>query len=112
MSPAVMATSAGGVLRLTINRPDKRNALSLAVLAELRANLADWRGLLRQEAPQARPALRALLAGRLVFVPRASDDGERFYEFSGPGTLGSVVAGLALPKAVVAPTGIEPVSSP
>jgi len=37
VSPAVMATSAGGVLRLTINRPDKRNALSLAVLAELRA---------------------------------------------------------------------------
>lgn len=37
MSGAVLAASAGGVLRVTINRPDKRNALSRAVLAGLRA---------------------------------------------------------------------------
>ncbi len=37
MSEAVLAASAGGILRVTINRPDKRNALSRAVLAGLRA---------------------------------------------------------------------------
>ena len=33
----LLVASDGPVLRLTINRPEKRNALSRAVLAELRA---------------------------------------------------------------------------
>lgn len=37
MSGTVLTASAGGVLRVTINRPEKRNALSRTVLAELRA---------------------------------------------------------------------------
>ena len=48
------------------------------------AKLTDWQGLLRQEAPQARQALSALRAGRLVFTPRG-DERERYYEFAGPG---------------------------
>ncbi len=36
MSGTVLVTSAGGVLRVTINRAEKRNALSRAVLDELR----------------------------------------------------------------------------
>jgi enoyl-CoA hydratase len=41
VSPAVLAASVGGILRVTINRPDKRNALNRAVLAELRAAFED-----------------------------------------------------------------------
>jgi hypothetical protein len=50
----------------------------------------------------------ALLAGRLVFTPRG-DGRKRFYEVSGPGTLDKVIAGMALPKGLVTPTGFEPV---
>jgi hypothetical protein len=47
------------------------------VLEDLRGRLVDWQGLLRQEAPHARQALTALLAGRLVFTPHG-EAGERF----------------------------------
>jgi hypothetical protein len=80
------------------------------VLEDLRRLLGNWRGVLRQEVASARPALRALLAGRLVFTPR-EQNGERFYEFEGPGTLGKVIAGLALPTGVVTPAGFEPAIS-
>jgi hypothetical protein len=46
----------------------------------MRDALTDWQGLLRQETPQARPALTALLAGRLIFTPKG-DDPTRYYEF-------------------------------
>jgi hypothetical protein len=39
----------------------------------MRAALADWQGLLRQETRPARTALQALLAGRLVFTPEEHD---------------------------------------
>lgn len=44
-APLVLVESAGGVMTLTLNRPDKKNALSIALIAELkaaieRANLA------------------------------------------------------------------------
>lgn len=55
------------------------------ILGQPAGQLTDWQGMLKQEPPQARQALRALLAGRLVFTPR-EPDGERFYAFEGSGT--------------------------
>jgi Recombinase zinc beta ribbon domain len=71
----------------------------------MRAALTDWQGMLRQEPPEARRALRALLAGRLVFTPTAG-----FYSFEGPGTITPVLTGVvgACAKGMVAPTGFEP----
>jgi site-specific DNA recombinase len=68
----------------------------------MRTALTDWQGMLRQEPPEARRALRALLAGRLVFTPATG-----FYTFEGPGTITPVLAGVvgACAKGVVAPTG-------
>ncbi len=56
--------------------------------------------MLRQETGPARQTLTSLLAGRLSFTPR-EQDGARFYEFEGPGTVSKVIAGLALPRGVV-----------
>src|SRR5436190_22427172 len=39
--PPLVVASEGGVVRLTLNRPDKRNALSQALLAQLGAALAE-----------------------------------------------------------------------
>jgi site-specific DNA recombinase len=72
------------------------------VVDALRDQLTDWQGMLRQEGPQARQALSALLAGRLVFTPRG-EGRARYYEFTGPGSLSKVVAGLALPMELVPP---------
>jgi DNA invertase Pin-like site-specific DNA recombinase len=86
-----------------------RNGLDLRrVLGDLREKLADWQGLLRQEAPEARRALSALLAGRLIFTPHG-EGRERYYEFAGPGNLGKVVSGLALPTELVPRDGSEAV---
>lgn len=98
---ARVRTELGAIERVTGRRDDLD---APRVIEDLRRLLADWRGLLRQEAPHARPALTALLAGRLVFTPKGVS-GERYYEFSGPGTLDKVIAGLAFPMAVVAPMG-------
>lgn len=67
----------------------------------MRKALTDWQGMLQQEPPAARQALRALLAGRLVFSPQERD-GVRFYTFEGPGTISPVIAGV-LPKALASP---------
>ena len=71
------------------------------VLDSLREQLTDWQGLLRQEAPQARQALSALLAGRLIFTPRG--EGRALLRIHRPGTLSKVIAGLALPMELVPP---------
>jgi hypothetical protein len=63
------------------------------VLDQLRGHLNDWHGMLRQEAPAARRTLRALVAGRFVFMPRGEGN-ERYYEFEGPGTVSEIIAGL------------------
>src|SRR5262249_24999326 len=76
--------------------------------SELQARLADWQGLLTRQVPVARQIIKKLLSGRLVF--RRREDGS--YEFSGQATLGRVIAGLACTKAVVAPTGFDPVFQP
>src|SRR5262249_32931543 len=75
----------------------------------MREALNDWQGMLRQEPPEARRTLRALLTGRLVFTP-----GDGFYAFEGTGTISPVIAGAvaACAKGVVAPTGFEPVFQP
>ena len=75
---------------------------------EVEARLADWRGLLRRQVAQSRQILKKLLVGRIVFQQR--DDGS--YEFSGQASLGRIIAGLSCTKAVVAPTGFEPVFQP
>jgi len=53
--------------------------------------------MLRQETGPARQALKSLPAGRLIFTPRERD-GERYYEFEGPGTVSRIIAGLTLPQ--------------
>ncbi len=77
----------------------------------LRAKLEDWRALLTRHVQPARQILRQLLDGRLRFTPR--EDGERkYYLFEGTGRLEPVLAGEILSKALVAPTGFEPVFQP
>jgi site-specific DNA recombinase len=75
---------------------------------EVATRLADWQGLLTRQVAQSRQILKKLLVGRIVFQPR--DDGT--YEFSGQASLDRIIAGLACTKAVVAPTGFEPVFQP
>lgn len=89
---------------------DRTELDAVCVPEDVRGLLGDWRGLLRQQTPHARQALAALLAGRLVFTPRG-EGRERFYEFEGPGTLGKVIGGLAIPTGVVTPAGFEPAIS-
>jgi len=71
---------------------------------DLRAKLADWRGLLSRNVTQARQALRSLVPERLTFTPK-NEGGERFYVFEGMAVLDRFLAGIALPKALVAPRG-------
>jgi site-specific DNA recombinase len=68
------------------------------ILDALRGKLTDWQGMLHAEVGPARQALRALLAGRLVFTPEERD-GERLYTFEGPGTASPILAGV-LPTAL------------
>jgi hypothetical protein len=70
-------------------------------LDTMRQALADWQGMLRQDIPVARRALRALLAGRLTFMPQERE-GERFYAFEGSSTVSPVIAEV-LPKAFGSP---------
>jgi hypothetical protein len=79
-----------------------RDADAIAsALDTMRQALADWQGMLRQDIPAARRALRALLAGRLTFTPQERE-GERFYAFEGSSTVSPVIA-EALPKAFGSP---------
>src|SRR4029453_5536462 len=71
-------------------------------LAVMRKALTDWQAMLRQEGPQARPALAGLLTGGLTFPPRG-EGRARYYAFAGPGSLDKVIAGLALPMELVPP---------
>ncbi len=99
---------------------------------DLRARLVNWQGLLQQHVPQARQILKRLLAGRLVFTPiskprsemvgasvKAGPAGvpafprtngvERLCEFKGESQIGKILEGLVVTKALVSPTGFEPV---
>lgn len=103
---------------LELLRPDiqaaeaRRRALrkELARLAAMRQALTDWQGLLRHAVPEARRALKALLAGRVVFSPQ-EDAQRRYYAFEGPGTVRRIIAGLVGAKGMVTPAGFEPAIS-
>jgi site-specific DNA recombinase len=75
---------------------------------EIRHRLADWRAMLRREAPEAREILRNLVVGRIVFRPRPE---ARVYDFSGRGSFGRLLAGNTSPVSVVTPAGFEPAIS-
>jgi hypothetical protein len=62
-------------------------------LTMMRDALTDWKGLLHAQPTAARQALRALLAGRLIFAAEERD-GERFYTFTGQGTITPLIAGV------------------
>src|SRR5262249_5194576 len=80
-------------------------SLDLARLErEVRAVLDDWRALLLGHVAQARQILRKLVDGRLRFRPEG-----RGFTFEGTGRVEPILSGTVLPKAVVAPTGFEPV---
>ena len=49
-----------------------------------------------------------VLTGRVVFTPRATG-AEWEVEYAAECSLGKLVSGILVPKAVVAPTGFEPV---
>jgi len=72
---------------------------------ELQARLADWRDLLNRQVPVARQIIKKLLTERIVFRRRE----EGGYKFKGGASPWRLISGLACTKAVVAPTGFEPV---
>jgi hypothetical protein len=76
-----------------------------AIERELRAKVADWRGLLRRHTPQARQVLKKLLAGPLVFSP-VRDGRQRYYEFKAPIAIGRIISGLACANMVASPTSL------
>jgi hypothetical protein len=57
--------------------------------------LAEWRRLLRGSTLQARAVLQRILAGRLVFTPRADGQG---YDFSGPTRFDKLFRGIVAPR--------------
>ncbi len=80
----------------------------LAVEPELLVRLADWRGLFRRHVREARQMLGHLLVGRVIFTPKATGP-EWEVEYAAEASLSGLVSGSLGPKAVVAPTGFEPV---
>jgi hypothetical protein len=70
---------------------------------QLEHRLADWRTAMARNVQQARQLLRRLLVGRLVFTPTPAG-----VEFVGQVTLGNLLAGIAVPKAMVSRPGLEP----
>ncbi len=82
------------------------SALDLRQLErQVEGRLADSRGLLTRHVTRARQILKKLVVGRIVFRPV----GDGAYEFTGQATVGRLLSGLVRPKAVVSPTGFEPV---
>jgi len=75
---------------------------------ELLVRLADWRALFRRHVLEARQMLGKVLSGRVVFTPRATGV-EWEVEYTAECSLGKLLNGILGPKAVVAPTGFEPV---
>jgi hypothetical protein len=79
---------------------------------ELRAKIADWSRLLESidgNVALGRQLLRKLVREKLVFTP---DLAEHVTRFTGRSTVGRVLHGLVPAKALVSPTGFEPVLLP
>src|SRR5262249_2651965 len=68
--------------------------------------LAQWQGLLTRHVAQTRQILRKLLVGRLRFTFAGES---QTCEFTGQGAFDQILGGLLVPKALVSPTGFEPV---
>lgn len=83
----VLIERAGGIMRLTLNRPDKLNAFTLGMHAELRAGL---------EAAAADPACRVVV---LTGAGRAFSAGQDLAEVGGPTDKATPDAGSRLEKA-------------
>jgi len=49
--------------------------------------------------------LKKLLAGPLRFTPKQDEDGKRYYEFEGEGTLAKMLVSVTHPILVASPTG-------
>jgi hypothetical protein len=96
----------------SLEQLDQVRGLDLGRLErDLTAKIADWRGLLSRNIVHARQALRSLVPDRLTFTMK-EEGGERFYVFHGVAVLDRLLSGIVLPKAMVAPTGFEPVFQP
>jgi len=72
--------------------------------------LQDWRALFRGHVMEARQMLTTILSGRVIFTPRTTG-AEWGVAYAAECSLGKLAAGVLGPKAVVAPTGFEPVFS-
>ena len=83
----VLIAESGGVTRLTLNRPDKLNAFTLGMHAELRAGL---------EAANADPQCRVVV---LTGAGRAFSAGQDLAEIGGPQRMARPDAGSRLEKA-------------
>jgi 2-(1,2-epoxy-1,2-dihydrophenyl)acetyl-CoA isomerase len=83
----VLITRSGGITRLTLNRPDKLNAFTLALHAQLRAGL---------KAANADPHCRVVV---LTGAGRAFSAGQDLAEVGGPADASSPDAGSRLEKA-------------
>ncbi len=73
---------------------------------DLTKRLTQWQGLLTRHVAQTRQILRKLLVGRLRFT---FDAEAQTCEFTGQGMFDPILAGMLGPKALVSPTGFEPV---
>jgi len=79
-----------------------------ALEPELLVRLEHWRAMFRRHVLEARQMVAKILTGRVVFTPRATG-AEWAVEYAAECSLGKLVNGILVPKAVVAPTGFEPV---
>ena len=84
---------------------DFRPANTARFERQLRAKLADWRGLLRGAPQAARQVLRALLTERVTFTPTVQG-GRRVYRYRGTFTVGALFAGEVCPQMLASPTGL------
>ena len=77
-----------------------------ALEAELRGYLAEWAELLHRNPQQSRQMLRKVIDGRIIVHPR-----DKSAELEFRCSLGRLIAGLHVPKAMVTPAGFEPAIS-
>jgi hypothetical protein len=85
-----------------LERPQVRPLTPAKQLKLLQSKLAEWKELLRANAPKARQMLRKLIDGRIVFNP---DTSTRRSRFVANGTMSQLLSGLVDPQAVASPTG-------